>query len=155
LSKKRPDFPSIRSRTLIYVHEIPVARIKKFWDGIAEGKLYATRCKVCGELYYPPQGDCARCLNSDVEWVELSREGVLEAFACSYLKPQGFEHFGTPYIIAIARVPEDVKVMGILEDIDCRDVRVGMRVKIEPRVNSDGFPIISFKPVKEAAGYER
>jgi len=148
LSKKKPEFPSIKGRVLIYEHEIPIDRIKRYWEGIAEGKLYASKCRVCGELYYPPQGDCTKCLSSDVEWVELSKEGVVETFACSHLKPQGFEHFSTPYIIAIARISEGVKIMGILEGIECRDVRIGMHIYIKPRVNSDGFPIIAFRPAE-------
>lgn len=146
MSKKKPEFPTMKSRPLTYIHDIPVLRVKRYWDGLAEGKIYATKCKSCGKLYYPPQGDCPECLKSDMEWVELTKEGVLETFVAAFLKPQGFEHFETPYIIAIARVPEGVRVMGLLKDIDYKDAKVGMRVEISTHIGEDGFPVIVFRP---------
>jgi uncharacterized OB-fold protein len=138
--------PTIRSRALTYIHDIPVARIKRFWDGLIEGKVYATKCKRCGELYYPPQVDCFKCLTSDVEWIALSDEGVIETFTESHLKPQGFIHYEKPYIISIVKTPEGAKVMGWLEGIDVDKVRVGLNVKITTILQSDGYPAIVFKP---------
>jgi len=140
--------PTIRSRPLTLVHEIPIARIKRFWDGLKEGKVYATKCKKCGQLYYPPQVDCFKCLGSDVEWVALSDEGVIETFTESHLKPQGFTHYEEPYIIAIARTPEGAKVMGWLEGISADKARVGLKVKITTTIKPDGYPAIVFKPTE-------
>jgi uncharacterized OB-fold protein len=61
--------------------------------------------------------------SSDVEWVALSDEGVIETFTESHLKPQGFTHYEEPYIIAIARTPEGAKVMGWLEGISAEKAR--------------------------------
>jgi uncharacterized OB-fold protein len=138
--------PTIRSRAITLIHEIPIARIKQFWDGLNEGKIYATKCKRCGKLYYPPQVDCFKCMTSDVEWIALSGEGVIETFTESHLKPQGFTHYEKPYIIAIVKTPEEAKVMGWLEDIDIDKVRVGLKVRITTTRKPDGYPAIVFKP---------
>ena len=119
--------PAIDSIPIIYRHRIPIGRTVKYWDGLKEGRIYATRCKSCGAVYYPPQADCPYCGSSDVEWIELPREGVLETFTRVYAKPQGYEDF-EPYIIAIARVG-DVRVMGWLVNVkDERCVKVGDEV---------------------------
>ncbi len=144
---KREEPPAIVSRKLVYEHRIPVSKTKVFWDGLKDGVLYATRCKKCGKIYYPPQADCIECLASDVEWVKLSSEGTLVTYTQNVYAPQGFTHYGKPYIIAIAETPEGVKVMGWLEGVDVRDAKVGMRVKITPKVQDDGFPVIVFTPL--------
>jgi uncharacterized OB-fold protein len=142
---KTPEYPSMKSRTLTLTHDIPISKTKIYWDGLKEGKVYATKCKKCGEIYYPPQVDCSHCLTSDVEWIQLF-EGNLETFTKAYLKPQGFTHYEQNYIVAIARTAEGVKVMGWLEDMDLNVAKVGMSVKITAKIMPDGFPAIIFKP---------
>lgn len=148
----------ISSRPLMLKHEISVARVKRFWDGLEEGKVYATRCKKCGKLYYPPRSDCSQCLASDVEWVALSNEGIIETFTVSHLKPQGFEHYKEPYIIAIVRTLEGAKVMGWLEGVSPEKVSIGLvgqRVRITTTVKHDGYPSIVFKLAEEERKVER
>jgi uncharacterized OB-fold protein len=142
---KAPEYPSIKSRTLTITHDIPISRTKVYWDGLREGKVYATKCKKCGQTYYPPQPDCPNCLTSNMEWIQIS-EGILETFTQAYLKPQGFTHYEQNYIIAIAKVSEEVKVMGWLEEADVKNVKVGMPVEITAKTMPDGFPTIILKP---------
>jgi len=142
---KTPEYPSMKSRTLTLIHDIPISKTKIYWDGLKEGKVHATKCKNCGQAYYPPQLDCPNCLASDVEWIQLF-EGKLETFTQVYLKPQGFSHYESNYIIAIAKTMEGVNVMGWLEDMDIKDAKVGMSVKITAKTMPDGFPAIIFKP---------
>lgn len=52
----------------------------KFFDGLAEGKLLATRCvnKECEEnqLWLPPRCECPDCWH-DMEWVEAPTKGTI------------------------------------------------------------------------------
>jgi uncharacterized OB-fold protein len=125
-------------------HDIPISKTRTYWDGLKEGKVYATKCRKCGETYYPPQVDCPKCLASEVEWIRLL-EGNLETFTQVYLKPQGFGHYEQNYIVAIARTAEGVKVMGWLEEADVKNVKAGMSVEISAKTMPDGFPAIIFK----------
>lgn len=143
---EKKEMPAIKSRPMVIIYEIPIARVKKFWDGLSEGKLYTTKCKKCGKIYYPPQSDCPKCLASEIEWIELSYEGIIETYTEAHLRPQGFTHYEKPYIIAIAKLPEGVKIMGWLE-AEPGSIKVGSRVRIEPRIQSDGFPTIIFKHI--------
>ncbi len=142
---KTSEYPSMKSRTLTVTHDIPISKTKIYWDGLKDGKVYATKCKKCGEVYYPPQVDCSNCLTSDVEWIQLF-EGNLETFTQVYLKPQGFTHYEHNYMVAIAKTAGGVKVMGWLEYIDVKVAKVGMFVKIAAKIMPDGFPVIIFKP---------
>ena len=145
-----PEHPIMKSRTLTLTHDIPISKTKTYWEGLKDGKVYATRCKKCGESYYPPQVDCPKCLTSDVEWVQLS-EGRLQTFTQAYLKPQGFTHYEHNYVIAIAKTVEGVKLMGWLEDMDVENAKVDMPVEITAKMMPDGFPVISFKRAKKNA----
>ncbi|MGC8606030.1 MAG: Zn-ribbon domain-containing OB-fold protein [Vulcanisaeta sp.] len=123
----KAEGPTIDSVPIVYRHKIPISKTVKYWDGLKEGKIYATRCRSCGAVYYPPQADCPYCGSSDVEWIELPREGILETFTRVYSRPQGYEEF-EPYIIAIARVG-NVRVMGWLINVkDERCVKIGDEV---------------------------
>jgi len=138
------EYPSMKSRTLTLTHNIPISKTKTYWEGLKEEYVYATKCKKCGRVYYPPQVDCPNCLTSDVEWIQLL-EGSLETFTQVYLKPQGFTHYEHNYIVAIAKTVEGAKVMGWLEDMDVKTVKVGTSVKITATTMPDGFPAVIFK----------
>jgi uncharacterized OB-fold protein len=139
------EYPTMKSRSLTFTHDIPIFKTKTYWEGLKDGKVYATKCKKCGEIYYPPQGDCPKCLISNIEWIQLV-DGEIETFTQAYLKPQGFEHYKHDFIIAIAKTLEGVKVMGLLENIDLENIKIGIRVKITAQTMPDGFPVIIFKP---------
>jgi len=142
---KTPEQPTLKSRTLTLTHEIPISRTKTYWEGLKEGKVFATKCKKCGRVYYPPQVDCPRCLTSDIEWIQLS-DGKLETFTQVYLKPQGFTQYEDNYIIAIAETKEGAKIMGWLEEKNVKHASIGMLVKISAKTMPDGFTAIIFKP---------
>jgi len=47
------SMPSIRTRPLTIYYDVPIARTEKFWNGIKEGKIYATKCKKCTSRLWP------------------------------------------------------------------------------------------------------
>lgn len=53
--------------------------VKKWYDGLEEGKFLATRCKKCGAFEFPPLPICNTCGTHDMEWVEISGKGELIA----------------------------------------------------------------------------
>ena len=134
---------SVASRLLTYAHKIPISKTQIFWEKLKEGKIFATKCKNCGKVYYPPQTDCSECLKSEFEWVELGDSAVLQTYTLVEAKPQGFSHY-EPYIIAIATTPENVKIMGWLEKIGPENIRIGMNLKINTKIVEDGYVTIIF-----------
>ncbi len=136
-------------RELRVRYAISVERLRKFFEGLMEGKLLATRCRGCGTLYFPPQVDCPRCRRSDVEWVELSREGTLLTYTVIYVKPMSFAHY-PDYAVGIARLPEGVNVTAWIRETDPRKLRVGMRVRIEiVRRQPENYLTYELVPVEE------
>lgn len=117
-----PIVPDEKSKALQWVdlrelkirYTISVENIKKFFEGLKEGKLLTTRCK-CGRLFFPPQRDCPSCMKSDMEWVELKREGVLETLTVIFVRPPSFSAY-EPYTVAIAKLDDGVRILSWLRE---------------------------------------
>jgi len=118
-------------RELRIKYTISVERIRRFFEGLAEGKVYATRCKHCGTVYFPPQADCPRCRRSDMEWVEIKGEGELLTYTVIYTKPASFAHY-PDYAVGIAHFPDPgVNVLAWISENDPKKLRVGMKVRLK------------------------
>ncbi len=137
--------PTIDSIPLIYRHKIPISKTHKFWQGLAEGRIRATRCGTCGSIYFPPQDDCPKCMVSGLEWIDLPNRGTIETYTKVYAKPQGYEHFD-PYIVAIANVGT-ARIIGWLLGVDDeKNVRVGMTVEVGVVEVEQGKLVPVFRP---------
>ena len=117
-----------------------ISKVNDFISHLEEGKVMATKCKECGADFFPPRADCAKCLSSDMDWVEVTGEGELLSFSTLQYGPVGFED-DLPYTIAIAQF-KDVKVFGRLsKDLTDDDVSVGMKVTVAP-LNTGGEKVL-------------
>lgn len=52
--------------------------VKKFYEGLEEGVIYARRCKECGAIEFPPHYACNTCGYHETEWTTLSGNGALK-----------------------------------------------------------------------------
>lgn len=137
------SMPSIRSREIKVVQDMPIGKTVKFWEGLKEGKVYATKCKKCGKLYFPPAADCPECLTSDMEWVQLSDEAEIETFTYVVIRPTSFSQF-KPYTVAIGRLREGVRVLAWLIGFKLSETKVGLKVKLVAKITPEGNPTYEF-----------
>ena len=137
------SMPSIRSREIKIVQEIPISKTLPFWEGLKEGKVYATRCIKCGRLYFPPAADCPSCLSSNMEWMELSSEAEIETFTHVVIRPTSFQHY-RPYTVAIGKLREGVRVLAWLTGFKTAEIKIGMRAKLVGKVTPEGEPTYEF-----------
>jgi uncharacterized OB-fold protein len=139
--------PSIRSREIKIVQEIPISKTLPFWEGLKQGKVLATRCTQCGKLYFPPNADCPDCLVPSLEWVELSKEAEIETFTHVVVRPTSFQQ-NKPYTIAIGRLKEGVRVLAWLTGFKLSEITVGMKAKLVAKVTPEGNPTYEFVPLE-------
>ncbi|MGQ9530377.1 MAG: Zn-ribbon domain-containing OB-fold protein [Candidatus Bathycorpusculaceae bacterium] len=138
--------PTIRSREIKIVQEIPISKTLKFWEGLKEGKVYATKCRKCGKLYFPPAADCPECLSSEIEWTELSSEAEIETFTHVVVRPTTFQQY-KPYTVAIGKLKEGVRVLAWLTGFKLSQISVGMKVKLVAKVSPEGYATYEFVPL--------
>ena len=131
------SMPSIKSREINLVQEIPISKSLTFWEGLKQGKVYATKCKACRKLYFPPNVDCPNCLTAELEWVELSNEAELETFTHVVIRPTTFQQY-KPYTIAIGKLKEGVKVLAWLTGCKLSEIKIGMKMKLVAKTSIDG-----------------
>ncbi len=139
------EMPTLKSRPLNITYNIPINKTLKFWEGLKEGKVYATKCKQCGKIYFPPSPDCPSCLTSDMGWTELSGEGEIETFTHVIVRPASFQD-ERPYTVAIARLKEGVRVLAWLVGAKKKDIKVGLKVKLHAEVTPEGRVRYIFTP---------
>jgi len=120
----------VSNREIRIKYIISVEKIKKFFEGLFEGKIYATKCLSCNELYFPPQTECGKCRIENVEWVELSGEGELITFTKIFVKPYSFSHY-EDYIIGIAKLKEGINVTAWIEEKDIQKIKIGSKVRLK------------------------
>jgi hypothetical protein len=135
--------PTLRSREIKIVQEIPTSKTLKFYEGLKEGKVYATKCKDCEKVYFPPMVDCPECLTIGLDWVELSSDAEIETFTHVVIRPTTFQQY-KPYTVAIGRLKEGVKVLAWLTGFKLSEVKVGMKAKLVAKATPEGNATYEF-----------
>jgi uncharacterized OB-fold protein len=105
-----------------------ITKTNDFITYLEEGKVMGSKCKDCEAIFFPPRSDCSKCMQSNMEWFEVTGTGKLLSFSELKYGPVGFED-DLPYTIALLDYG-DYKVFGrIAKDIPYEDLSVGMELK--------------------------
>jgi hypothetical protein len=107
----------------------PFTKIADFVKYLEAGKLIGTKCKRCKTLYFPPKADCSKCMRNDLEWVTISNKCKLLSYTTIRTAPAGFEKYA-PYIIGIAELESNEKILAWLEEIKEEDLTIGMDLEL-------------------------
>jgi uncharacterized protein len=139
-----PSPPTLQSRrTLNLRFNLPISKTHEFWDGLKEGKFVTTKCRDCGELSFPPQVDCPRCMSSSVEWVDMGTDAELITFTYVMVTPTSFVQ-NDPYVVAIGRLAGGLKMLAWVEGASVEKLSPGVKLRLEARKSSDGSPYYVF-----------
>ncbi|MDE1853114.1 MAG: Zn-ribbon domain-containing OB-fold protein [Thaumarchaeota archaeon] len=138
---ENPQLHSRRALTLRF--DIPISRTHEFWDSLKQGKFVTTKCSKCGNVSFPPQADCPKCMGSDFEWLDLGLEATLVTFTHVQVTPASFVGNG-PYTIAIGEFHGGLKALAWLEGVKPEDAKPGMKLRVEARTSSEGNPYYVF-----------
>ncbi len=111
----------------------PYTKVDAFADYLHKGKLMGTKCKQCGEIYFPPRADCLTCIDDKVEWVEFSGKGTLQSYTRIHAAPTGFDDMA-PYTLGIVDLEEGGRLIAWLKDIPAEEIEIGMKIKVVPRI---------------------
>ena len=139
-------------------NQLPVAKGLFTWPS-DDPRFIATRCKSCGDVFFPAGEFCANpnCTGTEVEEILLSKRGKL--YSCSiqyYQPPKPFvapDPF-VPFAVGIVEFPEGIRILGQLIDCDPeKDLKIGMDIemlveKLDEDAQGNEFVAWKFRPVK-------
>jgi uncharacterized OB-fold protein len=112
-------------------------KVNDFIKYLEEGKIMTTKCKKCGQIFFPPRYDCYNDFSHDMEWVEIKGAGKLVSYSKLEYGPIGFEG-DIPYSIAVLDYG-DYKVFGrIAKDMPENEIKIGMDMKTVPNKLPNG-----------------
>ena len=111
----------------------PYTKVDKFADYLQKGKLMGTKCKKCGEIYFPPRADCLKCMDDTFEWIDFSGKGTLNSYTTIHAAPKGFDDIA-PYTIGIVDLKEGGRLLAWIGDIPKDEIKNDMPVKVVPRI---------------------
>ena len=139
------DEPALHSRRALTLRfDIPISKTHEFWTALKEGRFVTTKCSKCGNVSFPPQADCPKCMGGDFVWVDLGREASLVTYTRVQITPASFAG-SDPYVIAIGEVADGLKVLAWLEGAG-PDLKPGMKLRLEARTGGEGNPYYVFVP---------
>ena len=138
------ESPSLHSRRQITLRfDIPISKTEEFWASLKSGKFVTTKCSKCGNVSFPPQADCPKCMSGESQWVDLGRDATLVTFTHVRITPASFAK-SEPYIIAIWEFAAGVKVLAWLVGVKPDQAIPGMNLRVEPRTSAEGNPYYVF-----------
>jgi uncharacterized protein len=108
------------------------AKITPFISYLERGEIVATKCRNCGETYFPPRADCLRCRKSDMEWIPMNNRADLITFTEVSFAPPAFQK-ETPYLLGVAELQNGLRVFApISREISRRELKPGLKLALKP-----------------------
>jgi uncharacterized OB-fold protein len=120
----------------------------------APPRLLGSRCRACGERFFPRRLVCAKCLHVGTDDVELGPRGRLYTWTWVYFplfNSKRAEEGG--YGVGQVDLPEGPRVQAVLSG-GPQDFRIGMEMELELEVlreNEQGQEVVihRFRPLPE------
>jgi hypothetical protein len=97
---------------------MPESVIRKYYEALGQGELWAKKCPKCGAVTFPPTTACENCGDFEQDWVKLSGQGKL-LFLSHGMAPPPNPRFAeiAPYAYGHVRLEEGVYVQAIITGI--------------------------------------
>ena len=100
----------------------------RFWEGLQENKLLTTKCKECGELFFPPRIICPKCLSKNLEWIELCGEGKL--YTWTEILDYRMQFFTKSYILGVVELKEGIGRVITKINAKSEELEINMPLKL-------------------------
>ena len=123
---------------------------KPFWEAAAAHRLVAPKCGCCSTFRMPPTPFCPNCLSQELEWPELSGQGVLYSYTivARAIIPEMAAHL--PYVPALVELPDagGVRLITNIVGAPLDALEIGCPVQVVWDDRPDGVSIPCFRLVR-------
>jgi uncharacterized OB-fold protein len=92
--------------------------------------LIGTKCKTCGETFFPKRVVCPNCRShGEIEDLQFKGTGEIYTFSVIYAPPDDFK-INAPYAVGIIKLDEGAKVTAQIVDCDVDNLNIGDKVEV-------------------------
>jgi uncharacterized OB-fold protein len=119
------------------------------WEGLRQGELRMQHCARCDRWTWTPRPICPGCHNTELEWPVVDPVGTIFSWTRTWqpFSPEVAGHL--PYVVVAVELPGagNRRLLGVLQDGDGADVRIGATVKgeIEQPGSPEGYPVLRWR----------
>ena len=111
--------------------------VEKFWKGLADGVIYARKCKECGAIEFPPHLACNTYGYHETEWTTLSGKAQLRSFVRTGILNARLEleDRGLKYVCGEVQFEEGPSINAVILGMTkkkAREVREKLPVAVKP-----------------------
>jgi len=114
-----------------------------FWEGAAAGELRIQRCTACGSLRHPPGPACPDCQALERDFVVAAGEGIVFSYTVHRHPPVPGQELPIPLVLV--ELPEGVRMIGRLKDVDPGEIRIGMSVRASYTVVDEELTLVDWE----------
>jgi len=109
----------------------PAALYGPYWEGTRQEKLLIQRNPATGSYQWPPQWIAHDDHSFDLEWVEVSRKGIIYSWTRVWHPVHPALTEAGPYIVVIVEIPQTggVRMLGNLLGDPMQKVEIGAEVE--------------------------
>ncbi len=115
---------------------------------VSPPRLIGSKCRTCGEVFFPQRSICANCYTETTEQTTLSTIGKLYSYTRVTARPPGECKLAIPYAVGTVVLPDGLSITALLTESDTDKWRVGMDVELVIEKlfdDEEGNEIIGFK----------
>ena len=131
----------------------PERVVKKFYEGLEEGVIYARKCKECGAIEFPPRYACNTCGYHETEWTTITGMGYLESFVLPgpmTVREELAAMGDGDYCFGEVRLDEGPSINAVIFGVPAKKAdelygRLPLRVKPRITQRPEGYKILYFE----------
>ena len=124
-----------------------------FWQALKQDKLKIQQCNSCEGWVFYPRNHCTHCFAHNLEWKEISGEGILYSYTLTRIPTMPEFNDEMPQALAVVELAEGVRVNTTLIDVAEEDIKIGMSLRpVFDKVNSAGDTLLRFTSMANAGG---
>jgi acyl dehydratase/uncharacterized OB-fold protein len=124
-----------------------------FWQALKEDQLKIQQCNCCNGWIFFPRNHCSHCLAHDLDWKQVSGEGILYSYTLTRIPTMPEFSDEMPQALAVVELAEGVRINTTLIDVAEEDIKIGMPVKpVFDKVTIDGDTLLRFTSMNNNGG---
>ena len=119
---------------------------RPYWAALKKHELRTQKCLDCGEIWFPPNPVCPKCLSHNHEWIKLGGKGKVWSWVIFHQRY--FPSFSDeiPYNVVAVKLDEGPLITSNMVECNNEDIQCDMLVEVFFDDVTELITLPKFKP---------